>query len=443
MSAIQVGFGRAEITPKHSVPMTGYGNEAHRYSQNVLDPLYATCLAFTDEEGNTALLYALDLLCCWNQMREMAAADLGFPVECVNLSANHTHGGPLTNIERGFAETEAYVFGELREGLAQAGKQALADRKNAQMYITDTHTERMNFVRRYLMEDGTYSGPGFGNANQPIVRHETEADNRMQLVKFVREGGKDIIIANFQVHQTMTGGGGKYDISADSSGAMRVKMERELDCYFAYFTGACGNVTPGSRIEGEARFSNDLYKEHGQTLADYAIAVNDTYRPVKTGKVQCKRLVQEFEVDHSLDYLKDIAGEIRTKWKETGDRAMCHELCKQAGLHSVYHAESVIDKLVLGKTLSLDLNVVSLGDVAFAVVPYEMYDTNGVQVKTESPFEMTVVATCSNEYRSYIPSAMAFGHGGYSVDRCRFVPGTGERAADKFVTMLKELHQNN
>lgn len=443
MKQLQVGFGRASITPRGSVPLTGYGNEAHRYSQTVLDPLYATCLAFTDEAGDTALVFAVDLLCCWDHMRQMIARELDIPAECVNLSASHTHGAPNTDLTKGLEATRAYVDNELREGLLEAGRQALSDRAPAALYTTRTYTERMNFVRRYLMEDGTYSGPNYGNANQPIVGHETEPDNCMQLVKLVRPGKKDIIIANYQVHQTSTGGATRYDISADSCGAMRRKMEQELDCLFVYLTGACGNITPGSRVKGEARFSKEEYREHGQALADYAIAVNDTYQPLNTGKVRYKRLIVEFDVDHSLDYLEDTARAIRTEWKDTGDKPRCNELCRQAGLHSVYHAESVIDKLVLGKTLPLDLNVVSIGDVAFAFVPFEMFDTNGMQVKEDSGYPVTLVATCANDHRSYIPSMLGFEHGGYCVDRCRFVPGSGERVARELVSMLNEIHKKD
>ena len=60
---IKVGFGRCDITPKVSVPMAGYGNNHMRMHQNVLDPIYASCTAITDEQENTLLLFTMDL--CW------------------------------------------------------------------------------------------------------------------------------------------------------------------------------------------------------------------------------------------------------------------------------------------------------------------------------------------------------------------------------------------
>lgn len=83
------------------------------------------------------------------------------------------------------------------------------------------------------------------------------------------------------------------------------------------------------------------------------------------------------------------------------------------------------------------------GELGFAIADYEMYDTNGMFIKEHSPFEMTIVATCANDYRSYLPSAIAFEHGGYTVDRCRFKPGIGEEMAQRYVAELENLHNNS
>lgn len=440
MNGLTVGFGRADITPKKPIHLSGYGNDTLRLSEQVLDPLYVTCLAFTDGEGSTALLFAADLLFAANWMRDEVSKAIGLSAERINISASHTHSAACVRPERYDPARLDYLSDVLTPGLIQAARQALDDRKAASMYVADVQTEHMTFVRQYLMADGSYAGPGFGSFKQPIVAHEAPADDQMQLVKFRREGGKDVVVVNFQAHGTMTGGSGKTAVSADYIGAMRGKVEGELDCLFAYFNGACGDLTPTSRIEDEQRFTNDQYIQYGQTLADYAIAASAQCRPVKTGRVQVKRLPLEVEVDHSLDHLKEVAQPICAQWKATGDFAKCTAMSREAGLHSIYHAESILDKLSLGKTYDLELNALSIGDVAFAVASYEMYAVNGMQLKAASPYQMTVVATCANEYRSYLPSALAFEHGGYTVDRCRFIPGTAERMVDEFGAMLNELH---
>lgn len=101
---------------------------------------------------------------------------------------------------------------------------------------------------------------------------------------------------------------------------MRAKVEQESGCLFAYFNGACGDMTPVSRIEGEGRFTNAEYLQHGQTMADYTLAA-DGWQQVEAGPVQVKRLKLDIEVDHSLDHLEEIARPICAEWKATGDFA--------------------------------------------------------------------------------------------------------------------------
>lgn len=401
--------------------------------------MFVTCLAFQDEVGGTALLFASDTLSGADWMWEVVSKHTGIPEDHINISGSHTHAGPCVRPER-INEDKKWYLDFMGQRLVEAAKQAIDDCKAAAISVASVQTQRMNFVRQYRMADGSY-GNGSGDVKN-IVAHESEADHELQLVKFTREGGKDVILANFQAHQTMTSGTNRTDLSADSCGAMRAKMERELDCHFIYFTGACGNVTPGSRIPGEARFTNEQYVAHGEALADYAIAAENAYCPIKVGEIQTKRMKLDLPVDHSQDHLEGIARSIRDEWKRTGDNVRCGAMCKEVGLHSIYHAESIIDKLELGETYDLELNVMSIGELGFVIADYEMYDTNGMFIKEHSPFEMTIVATCSNDYRSYLPSAVAFEHGGYTVDRCRFKPGIGEEMAQRYVAELENLHNN-
>lgn len=438
MSQLSVGYAKVDVTPRHPVPLSGYGNEAQRYSDNILDCLNATCLAFTDNEGSTALLFGLDSVHAATWMREAVSEATGLPLERIHISGSHSHAAPLCLLGSGLPGADEHLLGTLKPGLIDAAQKALADRKPAQALVAQTQTLGLNFVRNYLMEDGTWAGPNFGNHNQRYVGHESEADGQLQLVKFVREGAKDILIVNFGVHQTRTGGVNKHNVSADCFGAMRARLELDLDCRVAYFYAAGGNLASTSRINTEPYAKNHL--EHGRALAECALAAEGSYRPVKTGPVRVKALPLELDVNHSLDHLADVSREIIQIWEETGDRVRCNEMAKAAGMNSVYHAQSVLDKLALGKTFGLEIAAISVGDVAFAVAPYEMYDTNGKQIKEGAPHELTVLATCANEYRSYLPSALGFAHGGYTVDRCRFVPGSGERLAQEYIDLLTELH---
>ena len=74
---LKVGYGRVDITPEESVPLRGLGGDtSNRMSKDVKNPLYATCIAFTDETDNTILLMELDLALCFGLPTAYARADI-------------------------------------------------------------------------------------------------------------------------------------------------------------------------------------------------------------------------------------------------------------------------------------------------------------------------------------------------------------------------------
>ena len=105
MSALNVGYGRTDITPRESVPLRGYGSTSNRMSQRVMDPLMATCLAVTDEGGESVLLFALDLTGASEYWTERYAPAIskatGVPADHILGSGTHTHSAPdYTNKEK-------------------------------------------------------------------------------------------------------------------------------------------------------------------------------------------------------------------------------------------------------------------------------------------------------------------------------------------------------
>ena len=92
------GFARVDITPTESVPLAGYGATSTRMSQNVLSPLYSTCLALTDGSGNTVLFFHNDLCITpahfAKAVRQAVGSKTGVAASNVMVSATHTHSGP-------------------------------------------------------------------------------------------------------------------------------------------------------------------------------------------------------------------------------------------------------------------------------------------------------------------------------------------------------------
>ena len=104
------------------------------------------------------------------------------------------------------------------------------------------------------------------------------------------------------------------------------------------------------------------------------------------------------------------------------------------------NARELHQKAAMDETAQVDIHAVSVGDVAFIAVPYEMFDTTGMHIKEQSPFEMTIVMYLTNEIYGYMPDIDAFPYGLYEVDVTKFVPGTAEIFEQTYLEMLESLH---
>ena len=441
-----VGYGKVDITPYGiSLPLQGYGNTEKRMSTGFLDYLYATCFAVTDAEGNSAILFGIDMCSSSAKLYEAARKKISekynIPMEQIIISASHNHSSP--DMGNGAVPSVGTWALQLTDLLVDCADMAMEDRAPAKMYITSTETHNLNFVRRYQMEDGTVLGYQslINVSGMAVTGHETKADPILQLVKFDREEKSDILIANFQTHPHRGGSASNTNMTADLVGAFRDKVTQELGYDVVYFTGASGNINPTSILKEENITAN--YKEQGQALAQYAIDAEGTYTEVSTGAVRGKQTTYTGTIDHTEDHLLTIAKEAQEMWKETNDIMAVTNAYLAQGINGPYHAGAIITKAGLGESKSFDIYAVSFGDVGLAAAPYEMFDTNGQFIKENSPFAMTIVAECANGGNGYIPSAIAWDNRGYEVDTCRFLKGIGEDLASTYVSMLTELKNGN
>ena len=438
MSKLLAGFARTDISPLESVPLAGYGRSSNRMSNNVSEPLYANALALTDESGSTAIVIGLDMGNMYSPLpsfRSDVAQAVGIPVEQVMFSATHTHSAPhLSNEDEPTIPRYCQL---LKEKLVEAAVAAMADRKEATLSDTAIRTQNMNFVRRYVLEDGTFAGDNYGHfAESPIARHESEPDRMLQLVKFSRAGSKDIIMANFQGHPHRGGGSKNYNCTSDLVYYFRNELEQQLDCHAVYFTGASGNLNCNSRIPEENITASHV--DHGKALAAYALEALKQLRPVESGAVRMAHTVFVGRCNHTEDHKVEQAKIVVERWKNGATGKECRVGFEDL-FNSPYHATSVISKAERPETMDVELHVLSFGDVSMVFAPFELFSDLGVQIKEGSPFDTTFVCCYANKLFSYLPTQLGFDHGGYGPNQCRFEPGTGELIVQQFTDLLASL----
>ena len=443
-----VGFSRVDISPLESVPLEGYGNTHTRMSQGILDPIMATCLAFTDEAGNTMLLMTVDHCVIsgvvWPVVLPAIEQKHGLKPGAVVVAATHTHSSPACY--QPACPSAARYTEYMIQQLILVADQAMDNRTDAALEIARTQNQGLNYVRHYLMEDGSVAGDNFGDyKTKKILRSITEPDRNIQLIKIKRQDERDILMVNWQAHpalaSTSTSDYGKAHrpfVSADYVGVVRKLIEEKTGMYFAFFQGACGNINSRSYNPAETVTKN--HEEYGAQLADYILKGMEGFQPIANGNVSTRRVTFHGKVNHTEDHLLDIAKEISALWQKENNYRMCADMGKPYGINSPYHANSIIAKAGMAEYLDMNIGAGAVGNVGFAFIPYEPFDTNGMFIKEHSPFEMTFVLGYANGYYNYVPSKLGFEYSCYETNSCKHIPGTGEAVADSIVDMLKQLH---
>lgn len=389
---ISVGFGRVVITPKETVglPMEGYSNQI---SQGVLEDILGTCIAITDEKGQTLLLYTVDRTECnkppVDELRERLSAAYGIPGDNITVSATHTHSGPVLRCMPDYVDD-----------LEKAAQEAMADRSPATISVGSYDVPDMNFTRHYHMKDGSFAGDNYGDNKVGYKDYTSIADPTMRLIRFHREDKKDVVMVNWQVHpklastwDTPEGRATRYLLSPDLIGYARDYVEAtETDVLFAYYTGAAANVNPFSKLAEKWDTTPKLASEYGVQFGKHVVTALKDLKPVESGDLGSKKT-------------------------PLGDRGF-------------------------------ELHAYRLGDhIGIATAPAEICHETGTQIREGSPFETTFVLSCANGRDTYIPIDEVWDYQSnngtipYEVRICRYPRGTAELLAKDLGKMLTELAQ--
>lgn len=390
----RVGFGRVDITPDYAVHIGSYSNVDTRISEGAADELYATALAMTGPDGNTYVSVVLDLYIgstiINDDIRPLIEKELGIPQENITIGGIHNHSGPDYNYA---AKGNRQFKEDCGRGAVEAVRLALDDRAAAEIFVGTTNTQGLNFVRRYFLANGELTSPSFNtNHNSTIVSHESEADTQIQMVRFVRESAKDIMLVNWQTHVGLHGNTNM--LSADFVGPLRTTVEETLDVHSIYYEGAAGNLSYSTKLPGEMMVASgsgwEKAERYGKSVAAYVIDAWN--RPGCFSKI--------------------ASGDVKIK-----------------------HTKFV------GSRTWVEANAITVGELSFVTLPVEFFDSLGVMIKEGSPAAMTMIMgyTCGNG--QFLPSEQGFMNGGYESINTQFRKGEGEQFVQFYLEILEEMHK--
>lgn len=435
MSNLKVGFARCNITPPKGLFVQGYFTD--RRGDGALDPLEATCLAFSDGE-RTAVVINFDLLginqVYGDRLRNIVAGATGLPYEAVYYCCTHTHLGPSIH-PRTYGHDEAYNSVMFRT-VADTANEAIADMADARLFGARGEVRGISFIRRYKMKDGTtHTNPGYMN---PEIDHPISTpDESLQLVRITREGKDDVVILNFQTHPDVIGG---CTLSADWCGHARRAFEGAVyGTKCVLFNGAQGDTnhictTPEYKTPGGYAHSRHM----GLSIAGEAMKLYTYAEPIACEGVDYIQTNLEVPSNRAKPETVPLA----EQYIAAHEAGRAGEIPYTGMEYTTVVAEAYrIKRLENGPdTFTLYLNAVRVGDLVFSGIPGEPFTDIGRGIKAQSPFAMTIVTCCANGYEAYYPMQSAYDEGGYEARSSVFAAGIAERLIDASVQMLTTLH---
>lgn len=440
-ASLFVGYAREDITPPEElwskVSLAGYADP--RTIEEVRDNLYVSCTAFRDAEGDTALVFSIDLHSMGTAQATAICSAITKATKIqksnIILNVTHTHAAPWLDVGSDYEKL-------VSDAIVSSAKAAIDDLKACvALFAGEINMKYYTFCRRYLDEDGTLYGVGY-YGDKEIVAHESDGDYMIPVARFQRDGGKDVLLVNFASHcDTVKSFGLPNTVSADYVWTFRKTLENELDCHFSMQNGATGDLAPTTSLPNEPNFFGSGTSEYGKNLAYKVMEELKTLPQLEVkGDVEAKKSEVRVEVNHETDGLFDEARAAYDVYY-SGDTERAQEMMREAGIASIYECMFISNRYGKGEYERRGIAAVSIGNIVFGVADFEMVSNTGRLVKDAGNelFDLTFMCPYSNGMESYIAADYSFDNGGYEVYSTVYVRGTAEKIADEIVELIGEL----
>lgn len=446
MNTLQAGFSRVNITPMLGARMIGYHVE--RFADGVLDELELNTLALSCGERKV-LLMSVDHLgmsgAILDGFRKHIQEVTGVPGDCILIHSTHSHTGPWADpgCENVLAR-EYHQF--LHNKMADGAVLALNDLKPARMGYAVGQAPNIAFVRRFRMKDGQVrTNPGVGN---PDILHPLgDVDERVNVLRFDREGAETVVLANFGCHPDTVGG---TKISADWPGFFRRRLEKSMDNTKAiFFNGAEGDVNHVN-VWAAGGDHNDMFHDFDDVDRGYGHA-RHMGNVVAGAVLQVYDKVNYVEVDRLQSVQKIIKLSSNKPKPEELPLARKYYELHMAGRDAeipytgmelttvVSEAMNMIHLENAPDSFDLLLSAVTIGNVAIMGIPGEPFNGIGVGLKEAPGWELVLPCCLTNGYEGYFPMKDAYDEGGYEARHSRYKAGVAENIIKEAVTLLDSL----
>ena len=411
----QAGAATADITPPLGELVVG--GFIPFPATAVHDQLQSRCLVLDNGQTQIAFVICDNLGISrevYDRARLIIAQETELPVENILMAATHTHSATRV-------QTDNYRP-QIVRGIADSVRLAVDNLKPARIGWGRIDEPSEVFNRRWHVTDSSLLKNPFGGIDQvrmnpprdhaALIEPAGPTDPEISFLSLQATNGCPIaLLANYSLHYV--GGVNKGDVSADYFGIFCNRIAELLGATSTQpsFVGMLSNGTSGDvnninfRDSGE---KHEPYEKMNQVAELVAKRVKEAHDQIKLYDwVPLNSVVRELK----LQFLKP--DEIMQKYM--GEVLAKPKTSPQYHQYERNYAERVQRLLVGPDEVTVPLQVVRVGEVGIAAIPFEVFAETGLEIKDRTSFTHAFTIELANDYHGYLPTPNQHELGGYET----------------------------
>jgi hypothetical protein len=439
---LRAGAAIADITPPLGEMIVG--GFVPFPADRVHDPLHARCLVLDD--GTTRIgIVICDSLGIGRQEYDHAcqliAKETEIPVDHLLMAATHTHSATRSSTDK--------YRPILVRGIADAVREAVHHLEPARIGWGGIEEPSEVFNRRWFVNDPELRRNPFGSIDQvrmnpprgvsSLMEPAGPIDPEISVVAVQSLTGDPIaVLANYSLHYV--GGVGHGDISADYFGMFAARIAERLDRNpdSRPMVGILSNGTSGDVNNINFRMSDSRRWEPYEKMQHVSDLVAQRVQQVYDGLTYQDWVpLRSVRRDLTLAMRKPdpslVAYIAQVEAKPEGDPAYHPQ-------EKIY-ASRIRDLIAGPEQIEIPLQVLGIGDLAIAGIPFEVFAEIGLELKSKSPLADTFVIELANDSRGYLPTPRHHTLGGYEtwMGTNRVQLNASELITEQLLKMLDEI----
>ncbi len=451
MSNFKVGYSIVNANPPLGITICGY--YVHRFAKGFLDDITVSTIALNLDKTNIAIVSIDNCFCSDKLISDISNAvetKTSIKKEELFISSTHTHTGPGYSLDYDEEKDKIVVDNYLKfliDKVVDSISLAFNDLKDAKMgYIYGYAPERIAYIRRYKMKDGTtFTCPPIDDPN--IDYPLGTLDQRINVLRFDRVDAPSIVLVNYGIHADTVNG---EMISSDFIGVLRSTLDKALDGVKTMFIGgANGDVgstnvhpTKGDMNDTEISFDNEMKSPGmarfvGRAIAGTVLQVYDKVHYIDVDEI--KIITKEFKIASNKPTkeqlpLAKLYLQLHNDGKDdqipysamqlTTVIADAKRMCKLENAPDYYN---------------MKITAIKIGQVALVGFPGEPFTEIGVRVKQADGWNLVLPCCLVNGFNGYYPTKSAYDEGGYETSSSIFKAGVDDVIVENAIQLLNEI----